>query len=157
MTHVGVISRTLAEHDLYDTEIVSHGFVPQMRDYRLVVERFEGTVAGRYVYTFRGCVEVAYCLTLPPDAVSLDDSLLDATSAAMPASAFQWHAATACVDGAATLAADSPRAVSWTARLGQPMAEVSIETNVYRLSLVFHDLDIQRVTAERPDTESNNA
>ena len=39
-----------------------------------------------------------------------------------------------------TLSATSEAAAHWTRRLGHPMFEIVIGTNVYRLALIFHEL-----------------
>jgi hypothetical protein len=147
MTDSAVVSRILAKYDLYDAGIVAHGFVPYMRDYRLLVDRLDDAPLGRFEYLFRGCVEARYSVTLPPIAINFNDALVDAAAPNTPIDAFHWYVGSACVDGGVTLSLESPRAEDWANRLGWPMAEVSIATNVYELVLVFHDLVVQPIAA----------
>jgi hypothetical protein len=43
---------------------------------------------------------------------------------------------------------ESPRAREWSERLGKPMHEVSIETEVFKLHLVFHDFTVTKLSDE---------
>jgi hypothetical protein len=140
------VEETLRAHDLYDAEIGPQGFLPTMRDYRLVVERFDSGPAALFHYDFLGCMEARYEVTLPPDAVSMDDRLLSQDTANAPDAppAFVWAVASACSSEEGVMYSHtSARAVHWTARLGIPMHEVVIGSNVFRLALVFHRLSVQ--------------
>jgi hypothetical protein len=142
------IERQLREYDLYDAEILAHGFLPYLRDYRLLVRRYDPPV-GLYAYLFQGCVEVRYAVTLPPDAVSMDEHLLKAESADMAPPAFQWWVGSACSsEEGVVLSHTSARALYWSDRLARQMVEIEIGTNVYRLALVFHDLVVHPAAAE---------
>jgi hypothetical protein len=153
------VEETLRAFNLYDADISLHGFLPTMRDYRLVVYRLADQPLGLFNYDFRGCVEARYELTLPRGAFSMDDRLLDPDAASAPDAplGFQWSAAGATsAEEGVTYSSTSDRARAWTDRLGIPMHEVIIGTNVYRLELVFHDLTVQRVSEivqsrSRPD------
>ena len=140
------VEETLRAFDLYDADIALHGFLPTMRDYRLVVHRLADPPLGLFNYDFRGCVEARYELTLPPGAFTVDDRLLDRDAASAPGAplGFQWWVASATsAEESVTYSSTSDRARVWTERLGMPMHEITIGTNVYRLELVFHDLKIQ--------------
>ena len=141
----------LREYDLYDAEIIRHGFRPTMRDYVLGVWRADGLAhPGMFEYVFRGCMEARYTVTLPPGAISLDDRLLSREASAVPDApdGFMWCVRSACsAEEGVTLTANSDRARSWTERLGLPMQEIVIGTNVYQLALVFHELQVQQVQA----------
>jgi hypothetical protein len=126
-----------------------------MRDYRLVVERISVAPFGVFHYDFRGCMEAQYEVTLPPDAISMDDRLLSRDFAHAPdrPPAFFWAVASACsTEEGVTYSRTAERAVHWSARLGLPMHEVVIGTNVFRLALVFHDLAV--VPAPRSATDA---
>ena len=141
------VEETLRAYDLYDAEIGPHGFLPTMRDYRLVVERIDYAPFGVFHYDFRGCMEARYEVTLPPEAISMDDRLLSrdfAHAPDRPPPAFFWAVASACsAEEGVTYSHTSERARHWSVRLGLPMHEVVIGTNVFRLALVFHDLAVQ--------------
>jgi hypothetical protein len=138
------IKDRLREYDLYDAEIEAHGFLPYIRDYRLLVDRLSEAPFGLYEYVFTGCMEARYTVTLPPFAISMDERLVDASAAGGPDDAFRWSAGSACsAEEGVTLSASSQRAAYWTERLGRPMFEIVIGTNVFELTLVFHDLIIR--------------
>jgi hypothetical protein len=140
------VEETLRVYDLYDAEIGPHGFLPTMRDYRLVVERIDYAPRGVFHYDFRGCMEARYEVTLPPDATSMDDRLLSKDFAHAPDrfSAFFWAVASACsAEEGVMYSRTTERALHWSTLLGLPMHEVVIGTNVFRLALVFHDLVVQ--------------
>ena len=140
------VEETLRAFDLYDAEIGPHGFLPTMRDYRLVVERIDHPPRGVFRYDFLGCMEARYEVTLPPEAISMDDRLLSKEFAHAPdrPPAFFWAVASACsAEEGITYSRTSERALYWSARLALPMHEMVIGTNVFRLALVFHDLAVQ--------------
>ena len=138
------LEHRLRQHDLYDAEIVAHGFVPYLRDYRLLVDRLSEAPLGLYEYVFTGCMEARYTVTLPPFAISMDERLVDADAEGGPDDAFRWSAGSACsAEEGVTLSASSQRASYWTERLGRSMFEIVIGTNVFELALVFHDLAIR--------------
>jgi hypothetical protein len=148
------VEETLRAYDLYDAEIGPHGFLPTMRDYRLVVERIDNAPLGVFHYDFLGCMEARYEVTLPPHAISMDDRLLskDFTHAPDRSPAFFWAVASACsAEEGVTYSRTTERALHWSARLGLPMHEVVISTNVFRLALVFHDLAVQPASASTTD------
>jgi hypothetical protein len=136
----------LAEHELYDADIVAHGFLPYFRDYQLLVERTSNPPYGLFEYTFAGCMEAHYTVTLPPSAISMDPRLVEIGARDVPAG-FVWAVGSVCsAEEGLTLSDTSDRAVYWTQRLNRPMFEVEIGTNVFSLALVFHDLQIDHAS-----------
>lgn len=134
----------LSEHELYDAEIVAHGFLPYLRDYQLLVERIDNAPLGLFEYTFEGCMEVRYAVTLPPSAISMDPRLIEIDASEIP-DGFVWSVGSVCSAEEGTAVSEtSDRAVYWTERLGRPMFEIEIGTNVFALELVFHSLSIRR-------------
>lgn len=143
---LSAIEVLLARHELYDADIVAHGFVPYLRDYQLLVERISNPPYGLFEYTFDGCMEARYTVTLPPSAISMDPRLIEIGARDVP-EGFVWSVGSICsAEEGVSLSETSDRAVYWAKRLNQPMFEVEIGTNVFRLALVFHDLRIDRVS-----------
>lgn len=113
-----------------------------MREYRRVVSHIDYAPFGTFNYDFRGCVEARYEVTPPSGAFSMDDRLLDPLATDLP-EGFQWPVASACsAEEGVTYTRTSARTEGRTERLGIPMHEAVIGTNVFRLALVFHDLNI---------------
>ena len=134
---------------LFDLPILSHGFAPHQRDY--VVEGEVGGRSehrGRYRFTFTHRV-VANLTTAVRDGtwrVSWDERFVDDRdwlAAGGPAGyvrGVNWSLAypgPSLVDG-------SPLAAGGGERLGHAMHEAIVETNAFRLQLVFHDLRVER-------------
>ncbi len=57
---------------------------------------------------------------------------------------FMWGVKSAEAYPGWTYVADSERAAIWSKKMGLPMHEIVIETNVYKLSLVFHALVVEK-------------
>lgn len=136
---------------LLDAAITTHGFVPYMRDYRLLVSRWsDGEQGVPYAYVFTHCVFAEATTMLPPhvwaDSWDTPTDLAD-WQASEEADGFAWGAAWATVEGAAEVP-DSHAAKQWSDRLGRSMREAVIQTNVFELRLVFSEL---RVEANPPD------
>lgn len=147
-SNLAAIEQRLREYDLYDAEIVAHGFLRYLRDYHLLVQRLDEPPLGTFEYLFRGCMEAEYMVTLPAPAISMDERLVDPAAEDAPASAFHWSVSSASsAEEGVTLSGTTERAVRWTERLGEPMYEIVIGTNVYRLALVFSDLVIRPAAA----------
>ena len=141
------VEETLKTYDLFDNAIVSHGFTPYMRDYRIVAELFHGGHLGLHTYLFRGCVEAHYESSLPEGAFLMDDVLLDLERAQTEEDApdgFIWGTNHADAYPGWAYVAGSERAAAWARKTGLPMHEVVIETNVYKLSLVFNNLVVEK-------------
>jgi hypothetical protein len=140
------VEETLKTCDLFDNSILRHGFTAYMRDYQIVAEIFYGENRGVYSYLFRGCVEAHYESSIPEGAFLMDDALLDlerARAEDAPAG-FVWGVNSAEAYPGWTYVAGAGRAAVWSKKTGLPMHEVVIETNVYKLSLVFHDLVVEK-------------
>ena len=145
------VRATLEAHDLFDNTIYNHAFTDYMRDYQLLARLHVGTGSpGTYTYLFQGCVEVVYELRLPTEAFSMHELFLDCQrwkSAGSP-SGFVWGVKYATVYPGWKYVDPSPRAAQWSQRFNIPLHEVTIETNVYRLSLIFHDLIVTKLETE---------
>ena len=136
----------LAEHELYDADIVAHGFLPYFRDYQLLVERISNPPYGLFEYTFDLCMEAHYSVTLPPSAISMDPRLIEIGAREVP-EGFVWSVGSvSSAEEGVTVSETSDRAVHWAQRLNRPMFEIEIGTNVFRLALVFHDLRVDRAS-----------
>lgn len=117
---------------LFDEAMVSHGFTDDMRDYEVVVLS-DDHYNQRYV--FRYCVEAHVVTTLRPDTWRL----------AFEDEGFAWDVKFETLYPGASLVPNSARAAHWEQAVGMPFREAKIETNVHRLELVFHDLELSEV------------
>ena len=140
------VRELLEREDFSDADVLHHGFVDYMRDYELLIGARDGPPhTDLHRYLFVGCAE-ALCETTLPPAVFVE-SLGDASVEAGPDSpdrdlpkGFIWGVRWAAAYPGLTYVAGGERARHWTARLGRPMHELLLRTNVYSLRLVFADV-----------------
>jgi hypothetical protein len=120
---------------IFDLGIARHGFVPYVRDYEIVA----GDHRGDSRWLFNHCVLAELATTLSTDlwVKSWDDYLTTREAMNDPQEAFVWAVGADAYPGP-TYIADSRDAAKWSLSLGRRMHEVMLNTNVYRLRLVFH-------------------
>jgi hypothetical protein len=147
------VPEKLAYYSIFDSAILRHGFAPFMRDYDLIVQPVLGEWKGdpgTYLYRFTHCPEANYTSLVRNDvwSESWNDLYTDYKQweAAVDAPAgFVWGVNWATVYPGPSYKPNSAKAADWTARFGKPMHEVLVETNAYRLQLIFHDITIHKL------------
>jgi hypothetical protein len=127
---------------LDDIELFRHGFTANFRDYEIEVNRQDGS----FLYRFTHCVTAEVSTVLKDDTWtrSWDDIFTHPERDDAWGDNYTWVRYTVAYPGP-TYHQGSARSSDWERRLGHPMHEASIETNVYKLTLVFHDLVISRI------------
>lgn len=148
----------LRRWDFFEEAIIRHGFTEYNRDYWLEVSFYRGKDDPPHsvYYLFRGCVETRYESRLNSvSAQSLrDDRFVDYLcwdDAGRP-QGIVWGLNYAEVYPGWTYVEESERAADWSRKLGIPMHEIVIDTNLYRLSIIFHDLEVTSPTGWQPYT-----
>ena len=140
------VRELLAREDFLDAALLRHGFVDYMRDYELIVSGRDGpphTDVHRYLFV--GCVEAHCETTVRPSTfvASLADKFVyagpDYPEQEEP-DGYIWGVRWSCLYPGLTYREDGARGRLWSERLGRPMHEVEIETNAFRLTLVFTDV-----------------
>jgi hypothetical protein len=135
------------EHDelLFDSAVVSHGYAPHLRDYHVVVELGH----GRWLYRFTHCPEAHVTTAVTDEAWrhSWDEQFTDyeAWEEAGAPEGFVWGVCWAEAYPGISYVDGSERARRWSERLAHEMHEAAIETNAFRLGLVFHDLVVEQI------------
>ena len=135
---------------LDDADITRHGFTPYMRDYEIVAAQpdWMADTYSVFRWLFTHCVVAEITAVLPPATyrLSWDDELTETGDLDIldryPLGAFVWGVNWAAAYPGPVYVADSPLAAEWSERLDRSMHEVTIETNVYALRLVFHNLRV---------------
>ena len=148
---IRTVQRTLREWDIIDTAIVRHGFVVYNRDYFIEVLYSNAVKMEHLVsFLFEGCVEAHYenvvlTTTYP---CFMDDRFIDYQQwlAAGSPEGFVWGVNQADAYPGWKYIENSDRAYAWSQKLHIPMHEVEIETNTYRLTLIFHELRVKQDT-----------
>lgn len=154
-----------------DSIVVSHGFATYGRDYDVVILTVAslppdvpigdstGTyVDARFLFRFTYCPEAHVTSSVSDDSwrVSWADvfTSYEEWEAHGNPDGFVWGTDRADAYPGLSYVSDSARAASWTERLEHEMHEVLIETNVFDLSLVCHDLRIYKVAVGDPRTHT---
>jgi hypothetical protein len=140
-----------------DVGILSHGFAPHMRDYEVLFEALWGRkewadAKGTYRLRFTHCPE-ATIRTAVSDAnwqQAWSDVFIDHArwEAAGEPSGFVWGVCWSTAYPGVRYVDESPRARDWSARLGKPMHEVSIETEAFKIHVVFNDFTVTKLNDE---------
>ena len=138
---------------LFDLPVLSHGFAPYQRDY--VIESEIGGQSehrGHYRFTFTHCAVANFTTTVRDDTwrLSWDDRFIDYTRWLEEGEpeGYIWGVNWSMAYPGPTYVMESPLAAEWSVRFGQPMHEAIIDTNAFRLQLVFHDLHVDRTGDE---------
>jgi hypothetical protein len=147
----------------FDGAILGHGFTNYMRDYDILAE-VDGAdnkeLAGRYRYRFTHCVQASYVTSLRDGTLRTSWSDVyteyDHWKEDGAPDGFVWGVCWAGAYPGLTYVRDSEAAADWSDRLGRPMHEITVETNVYLLRLVFHDVVITKLGNEAPILDNVN-
>jgi hypothetical protein len=128
-----------------DFGVMGHGFAPHGRDYVFVLQ-----AAGTYELTLTHVVEMHYetrvCDEVWP--VSWGDHLTDyATSEAVgKAEGYVWGTNWSLAYPGLDVSDDDPKAFKWSERLGKPMYAMALETDRFKLSIVFHGVRTKKLS-----------
>lgn len=138
---------------MFDMPLVRHGFTDYNRDYEIdwqIPTNAAGPDAGRvFTYRFRAYTEAHYDGWFHASMFPLDDVFIDYERwvAAGEPEGFVWGVKWADHYPGASYIDSSERAAAWSGTLSVPMHEVSVVTNTFTLSLVFHDLVVAPAAA----------
>lgn len=139
--------------EMFDDELMFHGFTNYMRDYELVVYQSVdpnpayGLVPRHLRFLFRICTEVGVRSTVRPDVwtSSIDDRLLETHHVTMEDTGFVWGTQCQILYPGPKIIEDSVRAKWWADEVGVEFHEVLIEGNAHAISIVFSDLVVEEV------------
>lgn len=158
------VSQRIKDDTLFfDSAIDSHGFVPFLRDYDVIIDvpaakpdRSGSYIMGRYRYRFTHCVEAIARTTVAPETwkKSWDDVFTDreAWENAGSPDGYLWGIEWADAYPGMSYTENSERAGRWTELLAREMHEVRIQSNALDLTLVFHDLLVDQLAVGDPST-----
>ena len=141
--------------ELFDNELMFHGFTPYMRDYEMVVYQSVdpnpkyGLVPRHLRFLFRYCTEATARSRVRPDvwSRSLDDELLRVRHVTCESSGYTWGVEAQEIYPGATVVEASERAAYWSDELGIDFHEVVIEANAQVITLVFAEVTFTEVGA----------
>lgn len=132
-----------------DFGVMSHGFAPHGRDYVFIVE-----AAGTYELTLTHVVDVHVETRVLDDVwpTSWDDVFTDypAWEAAGHPDGYVWGSNWSLAYPGLDAPDEDPTAQKWSDRLGKPMFTAAIETNQFKVSVVFHGARARKVSDHAP-------
>jgi len=128
-----------------DFGVMHHGFAPHGRDYVLILQ-----AAGTYELTLSHVVELHYETRVNDDVwpASWDDRFTDyATWEALGnPEGYLWGTNWSLADPGLDAPDDDPTAARWSERLGKPMYAMAIETDRFRLAIIFHSATTRKLS-----------
>jgi hypothetical protein len=138
----------------YDFGVMSHGFAPHGRDYVFIVQIGRG---GTHELIFTHVVEMHYETRVRDDVWpgSWDDVLTDysAWEAAGAPDGYVWGSNWSLAFPGLVAADNDPLAAQWSKRMGRPMYAMTIETDRFRISLIFSGVRQRKLSDESPVVE----
>jgi hypothetical protein len=133
-----------------DVGVMSHGFAEHGRDYRFILEDCLGTSPGTYRLTLTHVVAMEYRTALPVSAWSeawSDDFIdYDRWEAAGEPNGYVFGANWSNAYPGFVALADHAGAAEWALKLGRPMYAASLHTDLFKMTLVFHDALLVKVS-----------
>ncbi len=140
----------LEAYPLFDVAVLHHSFSTHMRDYDLLIEAdWRDDRAGRYQYRFTHCVEAQCRTVLNYDSWqrSWDDVFTnyEEWERAGSPEGYVWGVNWSLAYPGYEHITESPKARAWSEGLNKAMHEVQIETNAYKLQIIFHDLKVRKI------------
>lgn len=143
----------LEELDLIDVALFRHGFCPYMRDYYLDYE--SGGVepyAGHYLCLFTHCVVANTTTRVGSDTwkKSWSDEFTDhqAWINAGEPDGIVWGTNWSLMYPGLEYQENSDLAKGWSFRLEKEMHEVIMETEIFEIQLVFHDVIVKKLSSD---------
>jgi hypothetical protein len=145
----------LAEHLLewlpaVDVAVLSHGFAAHGRDYSFVLQDSTGPKSGTFELTFTHVVQLAHETRVRDDVWpnSWDDVFLEYQQwqAAGEPSGYVWGTNWSLAYPGFEAPNDTPEALAWSQRLGKQMHSMSLETDRFRVVMIFHEVRVRRLS-----------
>jgi hypothetical protein len=137
-----------------DLGIMAHGFAPHGRDYIFIVEDSIGPKPGTYQLILTHVVELSYCTRVADDswAESWGDEFTDYETwlKSGEPGGYVWGSNWSLAYPGIEVPTHSEKAENWSKRLGKPMFEMKLGTDRFSISLIFHDLRVDRVSDDTP-------
>ena len=128
-----------------DFGVMHHGFAPHGRDYVLILQ-----AAGTYELTLTHVVELHYETRVQDDVwpASWDDRLTDYATweASGKPEGYLWGTNWSLAYPGLETRDDDRLAARWSERLGKAMYTAAIETDRFKLSIVFHSATARKLS-----------
>lgn len=137
-----------------DFGVMAHGFADHGRDYEFIIENNIGGDTGTHRLTFTHVVSFRYETAVADEfwRQSWDDRFIDfdAYNAAGEPEGYVWGTNWSLAWPGFEAPHPTPDSDRWTKKLGHLMYEMSIATDRFRITMVFHDLRTEKLATEAP-------
>lgn len=129
-----------------DFAVLSHGFATHGRDYQIIIQDGVGPQPGTYGLTFTHVVRADCQTALPAEGWgrSWDDVFLD-YERSRDMDGYIWGTNWSLAYPGITALIGDGEAEDWTRRLDHPMYAALLETDRFRLRLIFHSITTERM------------
>lgn len=132
-----------------DVGVMQHGFAEHGRDYVFIIEDSLRSRPGTYRLTFTHVVELSAKTAVSPEAWgrswSNDFTDYRRWQAAGEPDGYVFGTKWSLAYPGFSAIDDSPLAAKWANKLGRPMFAASLQTDLFEISLVFHDAQLELV------------
>jgi hypothetical protein len=137
-----------------DVGVMKHGFADHGRDYIFIIEDCTGRNSGTYELAFTHVVDLRYETRVRDDVwpISWGDEFTDyqAWLSAGEPGGYVWGTNWSNAYPGMTAPESTLEAERWTKRIGRRMYPMSIETDRFLISLIFHDVRVRKLSDDAP-------
>lgn len=151
MKNTKLLIETINRCGQVDFAVTQQGFLLHGRDYAIDIANCITGLPGRLQLVFTHCVRLDYETRVPDSAwpISWTEEFTDYEkwkSAGEPAG-YVWGTNWSNAYPGLTVVENSAVANEWTTRIGREFFEITLETERFFLRIIFHDLNINELTA----------
>lgn len=149
--NISEVGDVLDKHNFSGAAIVRHGYTDYMRDYDVLVAGIEGPpFSDAHRYQFVMCVYAVVNTNVDEKILfgSFEDELVLSDinqSGDTDKECVHWGVRESTAQFGLELVQNSEIASEWTRKLRRPMSEIRIETEIFRLDLVFAELRYEKI------------
>lgn len=135
------VKEKIINQNLDQSSVISHGNLPNIRDYEIIFEILNGKKAELLQCVFKGCIDVNFKNTLQNNLFSMDERLLenDRHEPDYPYG-FVWAEGTS-VSAPINIEENTAELREKEDALGIKFFKLNMKTTAYDLSIIFHDVE----------------
>lgn len=143
------VKQKLDKQNIDKCSVIRHGSLPTIRDYEIIFETQDFSDARQFQCILKGCVDVVFKNTLQNKLFSMDERLLenDNHQPDYPYG-FVWAEGTSL--GAPFILEENTDELKEKENFfGIKFFKFHIQTSVYNLSIIFHDVEVKDIQPKR--------
>ncbi len=135
------IREKLDAYDFFDESIMKLGFKKYLRDFEIIAYLHSHETRGYYSYLFKGAVDVNYKCVLSSSGFSLDDKNINFAAWEKDPEGYMWVDYASAYPGWRIIE-DDEKTRNYSNEYRYEFTKILIETNVFKLEIIFNDVDI---------------